>query len=103
LHINAYKNQINNQSNNPPPVAEFTTMLAKSANLDQPWDSALKTLKIDRANAVHGNRIYTTVINERDKIDQANELAPTYSILKHSPAYKAEVAAWRKNLADLNK
>jgi hypothetical protein len=103
LHINAYKNQINNQSNNPPPVAEFTTMLAKSANLDQPWDSALKTLKIDRANAVHGNRIYTTVINERDKVDQANELAPTHSILKHSPAYKAEVAAWRKNLADLNK
>lgn len=103
LHINAYKNQINGQGNNPPPVAEFAAMLAKSANLNQPWDSALKTLKIDRANALHGNRIYNTILDEKDKVDQAHELAPVTAVLKHSKAYKAEIAAWQQNLADLNK
>jgi len=103
LHINAYKNQINGQGNNPPPVAEFAAMLAKSANLNQPWDSALQTLKIDRANALHGNRIYKTILEEKDKVDQAHELAPVTAVLKHSKAYKAEVAAWQQNLAELNK
>jgi hypothetical protein len=97
LHINAYKSQLQNMGTGNPPVAEFNALQNKGANLGQTYEAALTTLKKDRINAYWGNKLYNTVISEKEKIDK-NEMAPTAATLKHSKEYDAIQKQWAEDL-----
>jgi hypothetical protein len=97
LRINGYKGQLQNMSTSNPPVAEFSALQNRGANLGQPWDAALSTLKKDRINGYWSNKIYNIVLAEKEKAG-AGELAPTAAVLKHSKEYKAADLQWKKDL-----
>jgi len=97
LRINGYKGQLQNMSTSNPPVAEFSALQNRGANLGQPWDAALSTLKKDRINGYWSNKIYNIVLAEKEKAG-LGELAPTAAVLKHSKEYKAADLQWKKDL-----
>jgi hypothetical protein len=97
LRINGYKGQLQNMSTSNPPVAEFSALQNRGANLGQPWDAALSTLKKDRINGYWSNKIYNIVLAEKEKAG-AGELAPTAAVLKHSKEYRAADLQWKKDL-----
>jgi len=97
LHINAYKSQLQNMGTGNPPVAEFNALQNKGANLGQTYEAALTTLKKDRINAYWSNKLYNTVLSEKDNVAK-NELAPTAAVLKHSKEYAAIQKQWAEDL-----
>ena len=97
LHINAYKSQLQNMGTGNPPVAEFNALQNKGANLGQTYEAALTTLKKDRINAYWSNKLYNTVLSEKDNVAK-NELAPTAAVLKHSKEYDAIQKQWAEDL-----
>jgi len=100
LHINAYKSQLQNMGTGNPPVAEFNALQNKGANLGQTYDAALTTLKKDRINAYWGNKLYNTVLSEKDKAAKT-EMAPTAAVLKHSKEYDAIQKQWAEDLKSI--
>ena len=100
LHINAYKSQLQNIGTGNPPVAEFNALQNRGANLGQTYDAALTTLKKDRINAYWGNKLYSTVVSEKDKAAK-NEMAPTAAVLKHSKEYDAIQRQWAEDLKSI--
>jgi hypothetical protein len=97
LRINGYKGQLQNMSTSNPPVAEFSALQNRGANLGQTWDAALSTLKKDRINGYWSNKIYNIVLAEKEKAG-LGELAPTAAVIKHSKEYKAADLQWQKDL-----
>jgi len=100
LHINAYKSQLQNIGTGNPPVAEFNALQNRGANLGQTYDAALTTLKKDRINAYWGNKLYNTIVSEKDKAAK-NEMAPTAATLKHSKEYDAIQKQWAEDLKSI--
>lgn len=83
------------------PVAEYLGQQNATANLHQPWDSALHSVRNDILDAWHQRNIYHTVVSEKQKV-ASGELAPTTAVMQHSPAYKKAMADWEQEVADLN-
>jgi hypothetical protein len=84
LLLQAAKARAAGQNINKIPVAEYLGQQNATANLQQPWDSALHAVRHDVLDAWHQRNIYNTVVSEKQKV-APGELAPTTAVMQHSP------------------
>ncbi len=83
------------------PVAEFTALQNASANLHQPWDSALHSIRQDILNTGYKQKMYNAIQQELQKV-APSEMAPVTAVYRHSKLLKNLNSAWDIESAALN-
>jgi len=83
------------------PVAEFTALQNASANLHQPWDSALHSVRQDIVDTAYKQKMYNTFQQELGRV-APGELAPVTAVYTHSQKLKNLNDAWVQHSALIN-
>ena len=82
-------------------MAEFTALQNASANLHQPWDSALHSVRQDIVDTAYKQKMYNTVQQELGRV-APGELAPVTAVYTHSQKLKNLNDAWVQHSALIN-